>query len=244
MGVIKLKDILLEKNIVKLRQEAVPMDTPKITVPNVAHQLTPPAHVAYAEPAGDRNEKGMKPYVQKGMDFTGLGTSEEFRITDEFVNYLKTVENSIKRGFYNGIWKPIPAPENPKSQDIGYGHKIKKGENFSKGLTDSQATDLLKKDIEEAKAKVDRYLKQQNLPTNLNQEQWEMLIDYAFNLKDIAAFPKMIKAVVEGDLVTAKREYKRFGTIGGKKKELGRNTEFYKRYLANDKSPTWKSRVA
>lgn len=243
MRVIKLKDIILENNIVKLRQEA-PMDVPKITVPNVAHQLTPPAHVAYADPAGYKDRKGMEPYTQKGIDFTGLGTSEQFKITDDFLNYVKSVENGIKRGFWNGVWKPIPAPEDPNSQDIGYGHKIKRGENFSKGLTDNQATVLLKKDIEEAKSKVERYLKQHNLPTNLSQHQWEMLIDYAFNLKSLSTFPKMIKAVVDGDLVTAKKEYKRYATIKGKKSELGRNKNFYDRYLANEKSPVWKGRVA
>lgn len=244
MGVIKLKDLLLEKNIVKLRKEAAPMDVPKITVPNVAHQLTPPAHIAYVDPAGDKNRKGMEPYTQKGIDFTGLGTSNDFQITNEFVEYLKSVENGIKKGFWNGIWKPIPAPENPKSLDIGYGHKIKKGENFSKGITDAQAVSLLKKDIEDAKRKVDRYLKQNNMPSNLTQQQWEMLIDYAFNLKDIATFPKMIEAVVRGDLVTARKEYKRFATIDGRKQEIGRNKEFYNRYLANAKSPIWRGRVA
>jgi GH24 family phage-related lysozyme (muramidase) len=154
------------------------------------------------------------------------------------------VENSIKKGFYNGVWKPIPAPEDPTSQDIAYGHKIKKGENFSKGLTDSQATTLLKKDLEDAKVKVDAYLKKHNLPTNLNQQQWEMLIDYAFNLGSLNKFPNMTKAVVEGDLISAKREYKRFATIGGRKQELGRNAKFYDRYLANTKSATWKGRVA
>lgn len=243
MGVIKLKDILLEKNIVKLQKEAVPMDVPKITVPKVAHQLTPPAHVAYAEPAGDKSKKGMEPYTQKGIDFTGLGTAVEFKITDDFVNYLKSVENGAKKGFWNGIWKPIPAPENPQSQDIGYGHKIKKGENFSKGITDSQATSLLKKDIEEAKSKVERYLKQHKLPTNLKQEQWEMLIDYAFNLGSLDKFPSMTKAVVYGDLDSAKKEYKRFAKVDGKKRELGRNQYFYNRYLANAKSSTWKGRV-
>lgn len=244
MGVIKLKDLLLERNIAKLRKEAVPMDVPKTTDPRVAHQLTPPAHVAYAEPAGDKNKKGMEPYTVKGIDFTGLGTAEEFKITDDFVNYLKTVENSIKKGFYNGIWKPVRAPENPKSLDIGYGHKIKKGENFSKGITDAQAVALLKKDIEEAKGKVERYLRQKNLPTNLNQQQWEMLIDYAFNLGSLDKFPSMTKAVVYGDLASAKKEYKRFATIDGAKRELGRNNDFYKRYLANAKSPTWRGRVA
>lgn len=244
MGVIKLKDILLEKNILKLQKEAVPMDVPKITLPKVATQLTPPAEVAYEDPAGYKGRKGMEPYTQKGIDFTGIGKSNEFQITQGFVDYLKSVENSIKKGFYKGIWKPIPSPENPNSQDIGYGHKIKKGEDFSKGITDGQAIDLLKQDIAEAKSKVERYLKQNNMPTNLGQEQWEMLIDYAFNLGTIAKFPKMVKAVVTGDLVTAKKEYKRHATIGGKTKELSRNTAFYNKYLSNDKSPIWKGRVA
>lgn len=248
MKVIKLKDLLLEKNTIKLQKEAVPMDIPKTDAPKVAHQLTPPAYVAYADPAGDKNRKGMEPYTRKGIDFTGLGTSEQFQISNEFLNYVKTMENSVKKGYMNGKWMPYLAVEDSKtgkkSYDIGYGHKIKKGEDFSRGISDSQAIELLKKDLEQAKSIAEKYLKQHHMPTNLNKEQWEILTDYAFNLGSLDGFPKMVRAVVEGDLVTARKEYKRHATIGGKKTELARNQYFYTRYLANDKSSTWRGRRA
>jgi len=234
MRIIKLKDLLHEQKLI----EAVADLPPKVKF------IMPPEQHAYAEPAGDKSKKGMEPYVSKNKDFGGLGTSSIFQITDDFVNYVKTVENGVKKGFWNGIWKPIQSPENPNSYDIAYGHKIKRGENFSKGLSDLHATLLLKKDLEIAKQNVERYLKSHKMPINLNQEQWEMLIDYAFNLGGLEKFPKMVRAIVTGDLVSAKTEYKRYANIGGTRKELGRNDNFYKRYLSNAKSPTWKGRVA
>lgn len=230
---IKLKDILIEGNIIKLKQEeVVPDRAPASNAPHNAHELSPPSHHAYGEPAGNK-VKGMEPYVSK-QDFTGMSTVKKFEITDDFVNYIKAVENNIKKGFKNGKWYPHPAVEGGKSWDIAYGHKITKSDDMAKfrnGITEQEAIALLKQDLEKAKRETEAYLKKARLPTNLSQKQWEMLVDYSFNLGTVAKFPEMTKAVVFQDIPKAKREYKRYGTFNGEKKELARNREFYKRYL-------------
>lgn len=233
---IKLKDILIEGNMIRLKQEEVTPDhAPMFKAPYNAHELTPPAQHAYAEPAGDKKSKGMEPYVSK-QDFTGFSTAKKFEVTPDFIKYIKTVENNIKKGMRNGKWYPYQAVEGPKGGwDIAYGHKITKSDDLAKlrnGLTEQEATALLKQDLEKAKSEVENYLKKNRLPTNLSQKQWEMLIDYSFNLGTIGKFPEMTKAIVFQDTPKAKREYKRYANIGGQKKELqARNSEFYIRYL-------------
>lgn len=249
---IKLKDILIEGNIIKLKQmEAVPDHTPMFKAPYNAHELSPPSQHAYGEPAGYKGDKGMEPYVSK-QDFTGMSTAKKFEITDDFIKYIKTVENGVKKGFSNGKWTPYftvesvkrgndvyqtlrdPKDGRLKSLEIAYGHKIKRIEDIKKlqsGLTEMEATNLLKSDLMDAQKKVELYLKKNRLPTNLSQTQWEMLIDYAFNLGSLNSFPEMTKAIVFQDIPKAKREYKRYGNIQGAMRELGRNIEFFKRYL-------------
>ena len=64
-----------------------------------------------------------------------------------FIDYMKKVENSVKSGFKDGRWYPHKSIEGG-SPTIAYGHKVLAGEDFSKGLTEKEATDLLKRDIE------------------------------------------------------------------------------------------------
>jgi GH24 family phage-related lysozyme (muramidase) len=201
--------------------------------PYVAHQLVPPAQHAYAEPAGDKKAAGMEPYTSK-QDFTGFSTGKKFQTTNDFLKYIKGVENSIRKGFSDGKWRPYPAVEGGKSWDIAYGHKITKTddlEKFRNGITDQEAVALLQKDLEHAQKEVELYLKKNRLPSNLSQKQWEILTDYSFNLGTVGKFPEMVKAVVFQDLPKAQREYKRYATIQGKKQELARNSDFFKRYL-------------
>jgi GH24 family phage-related lysozyme (muramidase) len=238
--IYKLKDLLSERNMIKLKQEDVTPDhAPMFKAPYNAHELTPPAHHAYADPAGDKNAKGMKPYTSN-QDFTGFSTAKKFEITNDFVNYIKKVENGIKKNFSNGKWTPYVDyidDSGKKIYSIAYGHKVSSSDNVAelmRGISDQRATELLKKDIENAKSKVNAYLTKNRLPTNLSQKQWEMLIDYAFNLGGVEKFPEMTKAVVHQDMPKAKREYKRSKTTDGKKSELvGRNTAYYNRYLTS-----------
>jgi len=143
-----------------------------------------------------------------------------------FTDYLKYVENSNKVGYdaKKKLWFPHKSVEGG-SDTIAYGHKIQSGEDFSGGLTDSQAEDLLKKDIEKAKIQINKELK----GTKLTPKQEEMFIDFVFNMGTLKKFPKFVQATLKNDESGINTEYKRFA--GGKELK-GRNMAFARRYLS------------
>ncbi len=59
---------------------------------------------------------------------------------------------------------------------IGYGHLILPGENFSTGLTQAAAEQLLHKDVAVAEEAVNKHA------PNANQNQFSALCDFAYNL--------------------------------------------------------------
>ncbi len=58
---------------------------------------------------------------------------------------------------------------------IGVGHLIKDGEDFSQGITEEEALDLLAQDISWAEAAVNAY------QLELTQGQFDALVDFTFN---------------------------------------------------------------
>tara|TARA_R110002050_G_scaffold5579_1_gene24608 strand:+ start:3018 stop:3872 length:855 start_codon:yes stop_codon:yes gene_type:complete len=73
------------------------------------------------------------------------------------IEILKELENGVKKGFKNGIWKPHASYEGG-NDTVAYGHKITDEERdagtFDDGITDEEAVELLKKDIDEANRKI------------------------------------------------------------------------------------------
>jgi len=107
--------------------------------------ISPPAHHAYAQAAGD---SAGKPYTQPNIDFNDRGDTNN--LTTRAANIIKQFENSMNNpnGGYNKskkLWFPHKSLEGG-SATIGYGHKIQPNENFSKGITDDDAIKLLEKD--------------------------------------------------------------------------------------------------
>jgi hypothetical protein len=138
MAIIKLKDLLREHKIIEVVADAPPE----------VRFVMPYANHAYAKPASD---SAGKPYTQSNIDFSSDGKSSESNLETRVVNIVKRFENSIDnpRGGYNKakkLWFPHKSLEGG-SDTIAYGHKIQPGENFSKGLTDSDALKLLEKDV-------------------------------------------------------------------------------------------------
>jgi hypothetical protein len=138
MAIIKLKDLLREHKIIEVVAD----------VPPEVRVVAPYAHHAYAKPASD---SAGKPYTQSNIDFSGNGKSSESNLETKVVNIVKRFENSVDnpRGGYNKakkLWFPHKSLEGG-SDTIAYGHKIQKGENFSKGLSDADALKLLEKDV-------------------------------------------------------------------------------------------------
>ena len=65
---------------------------------------------------------------------------------DKTSSIIKKFENNSKDGFHENLWFPYKNSQDGKLC-IGYGHKIQPRENFNKGITTSEAEDLLHKDI-------------------------------------------------------------------------------------------------
>ena len=59
---------------------------------------------------------------------------------------------------------------------IGYGHDLLAGESFPNGIMESEAEDLLGRDV----AKVDAAMNTQHLALDLNQNQWDAVADFTF----------------------------------------------------------------
>jgi GH24 family phage-related lysozyme (muramidase) len=175
-------------------------------------------------------------------------------ITDDFINYLIDVEGTRKKRGKHYAYK---SPEGG-AKTIGYGHKIKKGENFRGGLTETQAKLLLESDLMDSASAVEKKIGKDW--DTLDPKRKQMLVDYQFNLKGgISKFPEFTKAVIANDLDKMREEYKRHyrpdmdtgkknRTKGGvleirpdkqttKYKELTRrNEKFFNKYLQGGKA--------
>ena len=153
-------------------------------------------------------------------------TYKEPTSNSSFIDYLKYVENGNKTGYdkEKKLWFPHKSVEGG-NDTIAYGHKIQNGEDFSGGITDSQAEALLKKDIEKARMQINKELK----GTKLTPKQEEMFIDFVFNMGTLKKFPKFVQATLKNDESGMNDQYKRFA--GGKELK-GRNMAFARRYLS------------
>jgi hypothetical protein len=132
----------------------------------------------------------------------------------KYAEALKIQENSVRSGYdkSTGRWFPHKSYENDPTPTIAYGHRLKPGEDFSKGLTEQEAIDLLYKDIaseqEKAKRVIDKRFKKKGTYDSLSQDKQMLLTDFAYNAV-IDKFPAFTKAVVEGDKATMLKEYER-----------------------------------
>lgn len=65
----------------------------------------------------------------------------------------------------------------PPGATIGYGHLIKSGEDFQKGLSEQQAIELLKQDLHIAEEAV-----RNNITAKTTQNQFDALVSFAYNI--------------------------------------------------------------
>lgn len=157
--------------------------------------------------------------------------SEQHKVilTNDFINYMKSVENNALAGWHNGKFYPYYDGK----WNIGYGHQILPGENFTLGLTIDQATDLLLTDLRKAEQKARVYLKTKGKELHkLSTRDQEIILDFTFNLGNPKKFPKFMRGLLDNDLEIQKKEYKRYTKIGKKRVELSdRNAKFRTRYF-------------
>ncbi len=85
-------------------------------------------------------------------------------------------------------------PDDAGNATTGYGRKIGPGEDFSKGITEKQALELLKKDAQGAVDAVNR-----DVPVSLSQNQFDALASFTYNLGPQAFRDSTLRAkIVEG----------------------------------------------
>ena len=154
-----------------------------------------------------------------------------------FIQYMKSVENSIKKGFKNGRWYPHASVEGGR-KTIAYGHKLKSGETFSKGITDREAVALLIKDLDHHKGEAKKYVDKKygaGSFDKLDDKRQEMLTDIQFNIRNgVSKFTSFLKAVMKNDRKGMLKHYQRKYKHPRTKKWIpvkDRNDQFKKRYL-------------
>lgn len=128
--------------------------------------------------------------------FFGGGQGVSKRISFAGIELIKQFE-----GFRSQVYDANP----PKGDwTIGYGHKLKDGESFPRGVTQDQARALLVKDVGFAEDRVNR-----NITRSLTQSQFDALVSLAYNLttRSWLAAASRINAGEPGSTVFARYVY-------------------------------------
>ena len=139
---IKLKDILKESKIVEDVNADIPYE------PRVQFSMPKSAQIKQAEKSTNQDA----PFVSKAKDLSKKVTEvPDSKLINSAANIISKFENNpnYKKGGFDkssGKWFPHKSLEGG-ADTIAYGHKILPGEDFSKGLTESEAQELLKEDI-------------------------------------------------------------------------------------------------
>jgi len=87
-------------------------------------------------------------------------------ISDDGIRFMKSWEKLYLTPYDDGYGYPT----------IGWGHLIKKGEDYSQGITREDADDLFLSDLAWAERTVNR------VKTNLTQQQYDALVSLVFNI--------------------------------------------------------------
>ena len=158
------------------------------------------------------------------------------------LDFLKLVENPAQVGKEGDVWFPHDSPEGGLPT-LGYGHKLTLEENEDQlvycinilhGCSDAEIDEILEEDIKAASNVAEKCVPEFH---TLSETKQDMLIEFAFNLGyGLKQFKKFIKALIDDDWDTVKKEYKRFyRTPDGQLQEVKhRNEEFYKYFLSRN----------
>ncbi len=111
---------------------------------------------------GDRNQTASRPRNRMSLSTQGL-------------DFIKSHERFSRRVYPDITGRPT----------IGYGHLIKRGENFGQEITPKEAADLLRQDVQRAEDEVNAALK-----VPVTQNQFDALTSLAFNAGPRAVAPE------------------------------------------------------
>lgn len=136
------------------------------------------------------------------------------KLKEQYLKDLKIQENSVKKGWNEEkqLWFPYKAVEKDGGYDIGFGHKILRGEDFSKGLTQEEVITLMLKDYKNKRKSAESFYNRKGFDRkweDLDPTEQILLTDYQYNA-GLNKFPKFLKAVANKDKNTMLKEYIRY----------------------------------
>ncbi len=105
------------------------------------------------------------------------------KTSERGLTWLKRLEGTVKINNQHIIYddqtgQPVPAHAPlPRGATIGYGHLIKPGEDFRRGISEQRATEILRADIITAEHTIHTTIIQP-----LTQYQFDALVALAFNI--------------------------------------------------------------
>lgn len=115
---------------------------------------------------------------------------------------------------------------------IGVGHLIKKGEDFSQGLTQEGAEELLRKDLLHTAASIMRLV-----TVSLTENQYSALLSFVFNVGGGALERSTLRSRLNrGEYLAAAEEFKKWCWAGGIEKKALYNRRIRERnlFLSNE----------
>lgn len=174
-------------------------------------------------------DPNAKEYAEGGIteDMLGVINPEDLdpETLKKYLKQLKTLENSVKSGYRKGKWYPHESFEGG-TDTIAYGHKLTAGEDYSKGITEAEASELQKQDVLEKQKVAENFVDNKygkGTFDNLPQDSQMLLVDYTYN-GVINKFPSFVKHVVNSNKEGMLKEYER-GSKGSPLKARNEWTE-------------------
>ena len=185
---------------------------------------------------------------QAAVDYGGLEqpNTRTFSPSEEFIDYLMSVENAGKKGYDKDtrLWHPFSPTGNvgEEKEEIFYGIvRPKGGRPLTQEEAEKQFMERIQHAAKGAERVVDKYM-QPGTFKQLSQRKQEAFVDYVYNMGEgkhtkiknkktgkiedertgFTAYKKLIPALVNDDLLTVEEEYIRHS--GGV--PLGRNKNF------------------
>lgn len=140
-----------------------------------------------------------KPYEAKAKENNEIEKDvKNMKMSDNGIHWLKSKEDNVldrngnhvvyndrnKQSVPDGVPLPLGAT-------IGYGHLVKPGENFSKGLTEKEATELFQRDLQSTYNTIAKQIEHDVLAT-MPQHQYDALVALVFNIGPGAGAPKNV----------------------------------------------------
>lgn len=196
----------------------------------------PPSQVKFEMPA-QAQSKSSPHFVATNHDFaqkTSSSTAIDYKKLEDIIKRFENNKESKSGGWNKSVqkWFPHKSLEGG-SPTIAYGHKIVTGEDFSKGLTDVEAINLLRKDIQRSESIAKGLIKNWNtLPSDYKIAIINSVFRGGRN-KDIG--PKAIEYINKGEFEKVPDEYlnhREYKTTNNKgvKDRMGWNANIFKKY--------------